>query len=95
MVGLNFYHISTSPFSLFLTLLFPLSANRNWGKGWGSPGASTNPCADDYRGPSAFSAPEALNIANYLKSLPNVALYSMYLIPCIDEKMDRSLPETH
>ncbi|KAF9154754.1 hypothetical protein BG015_012079 [Linnemannia schmuckeri] len=49
--------------------------NRNWSKGWGTPGASTNPCADDYRGPSAFSSPEALNIANYLKSLPNVALY--------------------
>ncbi|KAF9934282.1 hypothetical protein FBU30_002700 [Linnemannia zychae] len=49
--------------------------NRNWDKGWGSPGASSNPCADDYRGPYAFSAPEALNIANYLKSLPNVALY--------------------
>ncbi|KAF9158179.1 hypothetical protein DFQ26_007899 [Actinomortierella ambigua] len=49
--------------------------NRNWGYKWGTAGASTNPCADDYMGPSAFSTPEASNIARYLKSLRNVAVY--------------------
>ncbi|KAF9972390.1 hypothetical protein BGZ73_004521 [Actinomortierella ambigua] len=49
--------------------------NRNWGYKWGAVGASTNPCSDDYMGPSAFSTPEASNIAKYLKSLPNVAVY--------------------
>ncbi|KAG0224138.1 hypothetical protein BGW41_005237 [Actinomortierella wolfii] len=52
--------------------------NRNWGFQWGGVGASDDPCDEDYRGPSAFSTPEAANIANYLKSLPNVAVYSKY-----------------
>ncbi|KAF9426079.1 hypothetical protein BGZ76_002913 [Entomortierella beljakovae] len=49
--------------------------NRNWGYKWNTGGSSTNPCADDYMGPSAFSSPEATNIANYLKSLPKVVSY--------------------
>ncbi|KAF9097805.1 hypothetical protein BGX23_007901 [Mortierella sp. AD031] len=49
--------------------------NRNWGEGWGKPGASSSPCAEDYRGPSAFSAPEAKNVANYIKSLGKVVSY--------------------
>ncbi|KAG0202890.1 hypothetical protein BGX28_004735 [Mortierella sp. GBA30] len=49
--------------------------NRNWGFQWNKGGSSTNPCAEDYMGPSAFSSPEATNIANYLKSLPKVVSY--------------------
>ncbi|KAF9198652.1 hypothetical protein BGZ49_000463 [Haplosporangium sp. Z 27] len=49
--------------------------NRNWGYKWNTGGSSTDPCADDYMGPSAFSSPEATNIANYLKSLPKVVSY--------------------
>ncbi|KAG0021817.1 hypothetical protein BGZ80_001645 [Entomortierella chlamydospora] len=41
----------------------------------GTDSSSTNPCADDYMGPKAFSSPEATNIANYLKSLPKVVSY--------------------
>ncbi|KAI1316639.1 hypothetical protein EDD11_009674 [Mortierella claussenii] len=49
--------------------------NRNWGYKWNTGGSSTNPCADDYMGPSAFSSPEAKNIAAYLRSLPKVVSY--------------------
>ncbi|KAF9581760.1 hypothetical protein BGW38_001107, partial [Lunasporangiospora selenospora] len=49
--------------------------NRNWSFKWGTGGSSSNPCADDYKGPSAFSAPEARNIGNYLTSLPKVVSY--------------------
>ncbi|KAF9937764.1 hypothetical protein BGZ75_006190 [Mortierella antarctica] len=49
--------------------------NRNWGYKWNTGGSSTNPCAQDYMGPSAFSSPEAKNIADYLKSLPKVVSY--------------------
>jgi len=32
--------------------------NRNYGVGWGGPGASPQPCSEIYHGPSAFSSPE-------------------------------------
>ncbi|EDO46954.1 predicted protein, partial [Nematostella vectensis] len=43
--------------------------NRNWDYKWGAEGASTDPCADDYRGPHAFSEIEIVNVAKYLKKL--------------------------
>ncbi|KAG0037251.1 hypothetical protein BGZ82_002884 [Podila clonocystis] len=49
--------------------------NRNWGFKWGTGGSSSSPCAEDYKGPSAFSSPEATNIAAYLRSLPKVVSY--------------------
>jgi hypothetical protein len=36
--------------------------NRNYGGLWGGPGASTDPTAQDYRGPGPFSEPETRNI---------------------------------
>ncbi|HEV2999559.1 MAG TPA: M14 family zinc carboxypeptidase [Solirubrobacteraceae bacterium] len=33
--------------------------NRNYGAGWGGPGASTDPTADSYRGTGPFSEPES------------------------------------
>ena len=36
--------------------------NRNYGGFWGGPGASTDPTAQDYRGPGPFSEPETRNI---------------------------------
>ncbi|KAF9169014.1 hypothetical protein BGX21_007465 [Mortierella sp. AD011] len=49
--------------------------NRNWDSHWGEGGSSSNPCADDYMGPSAFSSPEAKNMGAFLKSMPNVVSY--------------------
>ncbi|KAF9351757.1 hypothetical protein BGX26_010268 [Mortierella sp. AD094] len=50
-------------------------ANRNWDSHWGEGGSSTDPCADDYMGPSAFSSPEAKNMGAFLKSMSNVVSY--------------------
>ncbi|XP_073687608.1 carboxypeptidase A2-like [Garra rufa] len=40
--------------------------NRNWDAEFGGPGASDDPCAEDYRGPSAQSEIEVKNIANFI-----------------------------
>ncbi|KAL1919544.1 uncharacterized protein VTP21DRAFT_2237 [Calcarisporiella thermophila] len=42
--------------------------NRNWDTDFGGPGASNNPCQETYHGPSAFSSPEAKNMAEFIKS---------------------------
>ena len=49
--------------------------NRNFGYKWGGEGASSNNCAEDFRGKHAFSSAEATAIANYVKSLSNVISY--------------------
>jgi murein tripeptide amidase MpaA len=49
--------------------------NRNWDKAWGEAGASTNPCADDYQGPSAFSEIEVKTVAEYIQSIDNLKGY--------------------
>ena len=49
--------------------------NRNWEMHWGEAGASTNACADDYQGPSAFSEIEVKSVASYIKSQTNLNGY--------------------
>jgi len=45
--------------------------NRNWNNHWGQGGASTNPRAIDYQGPSVASEPEVKAVQNYiLNKLP-------------------------
>jgi len=41
--------------------------NRNYGYNFGGPGSSANPCAEDYRGTSAFSSPEAAAERDFLE----------------------------
>jgi len=50
---------------------------RNFVAGWGNPdGSSANPCADDYHGASAWSAPESAILRDYaMKSLPRLRGY--------------------
>merc|ERR1711988_905823 len=43
--------------------------NRNWGNHWGQGGASTNPTAIDYQGPSAASEPEVAACQKYIMGL--------------------------
>ncbi|PPQ70189.1 hypothetical protein CVT24_003905 [Panaeolus cyanescens] len=41
--------------------------NRNWNNGWAQTnGASTNPCADDYKGAAAADAPETRGLAAFI-----------------------------
>ncbi|KAF9122193.1 hypothetical protein BG015_005625, partial [Linnemannia schmuckeri] len=54
------------------------AVNRNWNFYWNETTndmSSIDPCAFNYRGPFPFPTSEAINIARYLKSLPNVVAY--------------------
>lgn len=44
--------------------------NRNWPFQWSAPGgASTNPCAEDFKGKSAGDAPETAALSSWLKGV--------------------------
>lgn len=49
--------------------------NRNFDFMWDSSHSQSNPCAEDFRGPKAFYAPETRAVADYIKSLGNVVSY--------------------
>jgi len=51
---------------------------RNGQKGWGGPGASTDPCSDTYRGPRFYSEPEVKAIVDYVKGMGNVKYYNNF-----------------
>jgi len=53
--------------------------NRNYGFGWGGPGASTNPCAETFRGARAFSSPEAAAENDFLAPYLNIGQVVVYL----------------
>jgi len=63
--------------------------NRNWDSFWGGSGASTNPCAEDFRGSAAFSEIECSTARNFLQTIRtftnvfiSVHSYSQYwLVP--------------
>ena len=48
--------------------------NRNYGGLWGGNGASTDPLAQDYRGPGPFSEPETQNIQSLISTNQVTAL---------------------
>uniref|UniRef100_A0A8C3K1J4 Carboxypeptidase A2 n=1 Tax=Calidris pygmaea TaxID=425635 RepID=A0A8C3K1J4_9CHAR len=49
--------------------------NRNWDAGFGGPGASSNPCSDSYRGPSANSEVEVRSVVNFIKNHGNIQAF--------------------
>ncbi|NXS72303.1 CBPA2 Carboxypeptidase, partial [Pandion haliaetus] len=49
--------------------------NRNWDAGFGGPGASSNPCSDSYRGPSANSEVEVKSVVNFIKNHGNIQAF--------------------
>uniref|UniRef100_A0A3P8Y821 Carboxypeptidase A1 n=1 Tax=Esox lucius TaxID=8010 RepID=A0A3P8Y821_ESOLU len=73
--------------------------NRNWDAGFGGPGASSSPCSETYRGPSAHSESEVKSIVDFvtshgkLKSFVSIHSYSQMLLypygytktPCKDQ----------
>ncbi|KTG41820.1 hypothetical protein cypCar_00015128 [Cyprinus carpio] len=78
--GYVFTHISSSPLSRFWCKsrsatsnpkCHGVDLNRNWDAEFGGPGASDDPCAEDYRGPSAQSEIEVKNIVKFIMSHGN------------------------
>ncbi|OXB58048.1 hypothetical protein ASZ78_007707 [Callipepla squamata] len=57
------------------SLCIGVDPNRNWDAGFGGPGASSNPCSDSYRGPSANSEVEVKSIVNFIKNHGNVVAF--------------------
>ncbi|XP_044312638.1 carboxypeptidase B [Drosophila rhopaloa] len=51
--------------------------NRNFAFHWNEEGASSNPCADTYAGPTAFSEPETIVVRDLMHSLADKGI--MYL----------------
>ena len=49
-------------------------ANRNFDFHWNTIGTSPDPCDNTYAGPTAFSEPEAKNIAKFIQNMPNGTL---------------------
>nr|XP_046251139.1 carboxypeptidase A1-like [Scatophagus argus] len=49
--------------------------NRNWDAGFGEPGASSSPCSETYRGPSANSESEVKSIVDFVKSHGNIKAF--------------------
>ena len=48
---------------------YGVDLNRNFGKGFGEGGASTDPCSIFYTGPEAFSEPESAALRDYVQGL--------------------------
>jgi len=58
-----------------------VDCNRNFGFMWGidDEGSSTNPCTETYRGPSAYSEPEAENTKNYIERKANDTNWTVFI----------------
>lgn len=56
-------------------LCFGVDGNRNFDFQWGGTGASWFPCAENFRGPSAFSEPEVAAFRDVALAANNVVLY--------------------
>jgi hypothetical protein len=52
--------------------------NRNYGEGWGGPGASTNPNDQGYRGSAPFSEPETRAVQSLSSQTNTTVLLSMH-----------------
>ncbi|KAH7313752.1 zinc carboxypeptidase [Stachybotrys elegans] len=54
--------------------------NRNWNYQWApTGGASTSPCAQDYKGPSAASAPETRALTTFAQNIRNTQGLKLYI----------------
>lgn len=51
---------------------YGVDINRNWGEGWGGPGASATPNSQTYRGTGPFSEPETQALRDFFIAHPNV-----------------------
>jgi murein tripeptide amidase MpaA len=55
---------------------YGVDLNRNWGMGWGGPGASGDPCSEEYYGTGPFSELETQAMRNWILSHGNIMAYA-------------------
>ncbi|KJZ70245.1 hypothetical protein HIM_10359 [Hirsutella minnesotensis 3608] len=53
--------------------------NRNWPWHWDGPGASSNPCAETYRGEEGGDAPETKSLSDFLKQTKSSQGLKLYI----------------
>jgi hypothetical protein len=64
-----YWRKNTQPYGSCSSTDFGVDLNRNSSFHWGGPGASTNPCDETYRGPSAASESETARIESFVAAL--------------------------
>ncbi len=64
-----YWRKNTHPYGSCSSTSYGVDLNRNSSFHWGGPGASTDPCDDTYRGPSAASESETIRIQSFAASL--------------------------
>ena len=57
--------------------------NRNYGFGWGGPGASNDPTTQVYRGTGQWSSPEPQAVHNYSQTHPVTSLVTLHTIAAL------------
>nr|XP_002125602.1 carboxypeptidase B [Ciona intestinalis] len=54
---------------------FGVDPNRNWDVNWSGPGASSDPCNDDYYGPHVWSEANVRSQRDFVNGIPNLHAY--------------------
>jgi hypothetical protein len=65
------------------TLQWGIDNNRNYGNGWGGPGAGTDPITQSYRGPAPFSEPETQAVWEYSRTRAVTGLVTMHNVAAL------------
>jgi len=64
-----YWRKNTHPYGSCSPTAYGVDLNRNSSFHWGGPGASTNPCDETYRGPSAASESETVRLESFVASI--------------------------
>ncbi len=64
-----YWRKNTHPYGSCSPTAYGVDLNRNSSFHWGGPGASTDPCAETYRGPSAASENETMRVQSFVATL--------------------------
>ncbi len=64
-----YWRKNTHPYGTCSADSYGVDLNRNSSFHWGGPGASTNPCDETYRGPSAASESETIRLQSFVATL--------------------------
>ena len=65
------------------TLQWGVDINRNYGNGWGGPGAGSDPITQSYRGTGPFSEPESRAVAAFTRSRAVTNLISLHNVAAL------------
>jgi hypothetical protein len=64
-------------------LQWGVDPNRNYGEGWGGPGASTDPLTQSYRGTGPWSEPETQNVHEFSQTRQITSLITLHNVAAL------------